>query len=146
MLRLPTALLIILLVLGTHSTIRYYVYDSYYRFDDYQCLKQKVAATPVVVSLETGLSAIDAEEIQTIKYAKTAGLTVDVFLSSCRTRPVETEIDFIIKSVGEKMIDKFWVYPFSFGGKYCSWNKQSPAENCIYLQNFTEVATKKYGV
>lgn len=52
------------------------------------------------MSLETSLSAIDAEEIQNIKNAKGAGLVVEVLLSSCRTRSVEAELDFIVKSVG----------------------------------------------
>lgn len=44
------------------------------------------------------------------------------------------------------MIDKFWVFPFSFSGKDCSWNKQTPDANCLYLQNFIEVAMKKYNI
>lgn len=86
MIRLPS-LLLTLLILGAQSTIRYYIYDTYYDVDDYSCYKQKLKV-PVIVPLETGLSAIDSEEIDNIKNAKAAGLVVEVLLSSCRTRSV----------------------------------------------------------
>lgn len=54
----------------------------------YQCYKQS-GLNQVILLLDSTYPNIDASDVQNIQNAKNAGLSVEVLLNPCRSRPAE---------------------------------------------------------
>jgi hypothetical protein len=60
---------------------------------------------------EEDQDGIDDTQIEGFINAKNAGINLDIMLTPCRGRSASEEMKFIIKQLGENVVDRLWVVP-----------------------------------
>ena len=63
----------------------------------------------------------DPAWIENIYNAKNAGLNVELVLTTCRAVSVEEEMDYLMKKIGEGVLDRIWVHPDDVD-MFCRWS------------------------
>lgn len=101
--------IIILLTILTHTNTLYTFYQQFTQNTSYyKCLKP-TSNDRIILRYIYSFNETNQTFIQNINNALEAGMNVELVIAPTRCRSVGEELDFLVKSLEGKNIEKFWI-------------------------------------
>ncbi len=108
----------------------------------FACFKEKGVKLAIVRGFRS-YGALDPNAAQTLKNARSQGLTTDIYMFPCRGKTAQSQVDAMFSGIDHSLYNKVWLDIETNPSSGCSWKSFSPQSNCDYIGSLIKAIRAK---